>query len=67
MPPIRLTDAELAVVFNAARPLCVADRNNFLQQVVAELSAMPMRGDGAVHRAVAGLQARFWHPPLAAD
>jgi hypothetical protein len=29
MPPICLTDSELAVVLAAARPLCIAERNQF--------------------------------------
>jgi hypothetical protein len=67
MPPIRLTDAELEAVFTAARPLHPRDRDTFLKQVAVELGALSVRGEGAVHRAVAAVQARFWHPPLAVD
>src|SRR5262245_8072714 len=52
MPPIKLTDSELEAVFNAARPLHPHDRDAFRQAIATELSALPVVGDGAVHRAV---------------
>jgi hypothetical protein len=56
MPPIRLSDSELAAVMAAARPLPLQDRDRFLQDIAAELAALPMRGDGAVHRAIVTVQ-----------
>jgi hypothetical protein len=63
MPPIRLTDSELDAVMNAARPLQPRDRDAFLRDVANELAAVPVLGDGAVHRAIAVVQRRHWDPP----
>jgi len=53
---IRLTDSELDAVMAAARPIAVERRDAFLQDVAAELAALPMLGAGAVHRAIAMVQ-----------
>jgi HEAT repeat protein len=50
--PIVLTDSELDIIFNAARPLAVQDRDAFLQEVAARLAAPPHLGDGIVHSRV---------------
>jgi hypothetical protein len=63
MPPIRLTDSELDAVLNAARPLPPRDRDQFLKDIAAELAALPMLGDGAVHRAIVTVQRRHFDPP----
>jgi hypothetical protein len=42
-------------------------RDQFLQHIARELDALPLRGDGAVHRVVAEVQKRFFSPPLAVD
>jgi hypothetical protein len=43
MPPLKLTDAELDAVFNAARPLAPNVREDFLKEV-ARLSSCPVVG-----------------------
>jgi len=60
---IRLTDSELDAVMAAARPIAVERRDAFLQDVAAELAALPMLGAGAVHRAIAMVQRRHFDPP----
>jgi hypothetical protein len=62
--PIRLTDAQLDAVLAAARPLRVADRDAFLQDVAAALQGRPELGDGDVYRAIADVQRRHHDPPL---
>jgi hypothetical protein len=52
MAPIRLTDEQLDAVFRAARPLRIADRDGFLQDVAAALQGRTDIGDGDIHRAV---------------
>jgi hypothetical protein len=64
MGPIRLSDSQLAAVFEAARPWAVRDRDAFLQAVAELLQARREIGDGDVHRAVMVAQRRFWDPPI---
>jgi hypothetical protein len=59
MTPLKLTDSEMAIVFDAARPLQVQDRDAFLQAVATQLAALPHLGDGAVHRVCAEVQRRI--------
>jgi hypothetical protein len=63
MPPLRLTDAELAAILNACRPLQPRDRDQFLKDIATELASLPMLGDGAVHRAIVSVQRRHFDPP----
>jgi hypothetical protein len=62
MPPIRLTDAQLDVIMAAAESLAVADRDPFLRDVAERLRGHEI-GDGILHRTIAEVQARYWHPP----
>jgi hypothetical protein len=64
MPPIKLTDSQLDAVLAAARPLRVADRDAFLQDVAAALQGRSEIGDGDVYRAIADVQRRHHDPPL---
>ena len=48
-------------------PLHPRDCDAFLQTIATELAALPVVGDGAVHRAVAEVQKRFFSPPLVVD
>jgi hypothetical protein len=64
MGPIRLSDSQLAAVFDAARPLAVRDRDAFLQAVAELLQARREIGDGDVHHAVVTAQRRFYDPPI---
>jgi hypothetical protein len=50
MPPIRLTDEELAAILVAARPLPIDLRDPFLQAVAHALSGKKMIGPGVVHQ-----------------
>ena len=59
MAPIRLTDEQLDAVFRAARPLRVADRDAFPQEVARALQGQDL-GDGAVYRAIVTAQKRHW-------
>jgi hypothetical protein len=61
---LRLTDSELDIVFAAARPLAVRDRDPFLKEVAERLAAMPERGDGAVYRVTREVQRKHFDPPL---
>jgi hypothetical protein len=61
--PIHLSDSELTAVMNAARPLAPRDRDRFLQDIAAELAALPVLGDGAVHRAIVTVQRKHFDPP----
>jgi hypothetical protein len=58
MPPISLSDSELAAIMDACRPLQPRDRDRFLKDIAAELAALPMLGDGVVHRAIVTIQRR---------
>jgi hypothetical protein len=62
--PIALSDSELDIIFNAARPLAVQKRDAFLQDVAKHLAALPVRGDGIVHRVVAEVQREHFDPPV---
>jgi hypothetical protein len=64
MAPIRLTDAQLNAVFDAARPLAVRDRDPFLQAVANALQGRQGIGDGDVHRAIMAVQRQFYDPPI---
>jgi hypothetical protein len=61
MPPLKLTDAELDAVFNAARPL--APNGDFLKEVADRLSSYAVVGPGTVHRVCLETQRRFFDPP----
>jgi hypothetical protein len=61
---LRLTDSELDIVFAAAHPLEVADRDPFLRAVAERLATIPERGDGVVHRVCAEVQRAHWDPPV---
>ncbi len=63
MGPIRLTDAQLTAVFDAARPLAVASRDAFLLELALALQSLVDPGDGDVARAIRAVQRRFFDPP----
>ena len=50
MPPVKLTDDELAAVLAAARPLDVRMRDPFLRAVAHELQGCSEIGPGVVHQ-----------------
>jgi len=59
-----LTDSELDIVFAAARPLEVANRDAFLQAVASRLSSLPHLGDGLVFQICREVQREHWEPPV---
>jgi hypothetical protein len=63
MPPLSLSDSELTAIMSAAKPLPPHDRDRFLRDIATELAALPMLGDGAVHRAIVTVQRRHFDPP----
>jgi hypothetical protein len=67
MPPIRLTDEELTHVFEAARPIPVNRRDDFLQEVARLLRGCDTVGPGSVHRAIAEAQRAHFDPPFEVD
>jgi hypothetical protein len=62
--PIALSDSELDIVFAAARPLAVQDRDPFLRDVAERLAALPERGDGIVFQMCREVQREHWNPPV---
>jgi hypothetical protein len=64
---IKLSDAELDAVMDAARPLEPERRSQFLERVAAELAAIPAAalGPGSVARLVRQLQHEHWAAPAA--
>jgi hypothetical protein len=64
MPPLALCDSEITAVMAACRQLQPRQRQDFLRHVAALLGGMPVRGDGAVHRAISAVWREYFDPPL---
>jgi hypothetical protein len=62
--PIALTDSEMDIVFAAARPLAVQDRDPFLREVAKRLSGLLHLGDGLVFQICREVQRAHWEPPV---
>jgi hypothetical protein len=62
--PLALSDSELDIVFAAARPLQVQDRDPFLRAVAERLSSLPHLGDGLVFQICREVQREHWDPPV---
>jgi hypothetical protein len=60
--PLALSDDQLAMIENFARPLRHLDRAPFLAAVARLLNGREI-GDGALNRACREAQAEFLHPP----
>jgi hypothetical protein len=58
---VRLSDSELTQVFDAAKPLLPAVRDEFLAEVAKALEGKDV-GDGELHRLLRDVQRRY--PPL---
>ena len=67
IPPIRLSDAQLSAVFDAAKPLSVASRDAFLLDLAIALQGIADPGDGDVARAIRQTQRKHFDPPLSTD
>jgi hypothetical protein len=63
MKPIGLTDAQLDMVYAAARPLDPHLRGPFLERVAQTLTGEPILGDGVVHRACREAQRVYLRAP----
>jgi hypothetical protein len=63
MKPLALSDAQLAVIVAAAKPLHVCDRTPFLEAVAARLNGVEI-GDGVVARVVRETQRAFFRAPV---
>jgi hypothetical protein len=61
--PLALSDSELTAIMHACRPLQPRDRDAFLRDIANELAALPVLGDGVVHRAIVTVQRRHYDPP----
>jgi hypothetical protein len=62
---LALSDEELNVVFDLARPLDPTLRDPFLRSVAAELERHPDIGPGLIFRVGKTLQRDFLRPPAA--
>ncbi|MGO4506017.1 hypothetical protein AB4Z51_03285 [Bradyrhizobium sp. 2TAF36] len=60
---ISLTDDELGIVMEAAKPLQPHQRSAFLADVADELARYPELGPGVIHRVTAKLQREHMNPP----
>jgi hypothetical protein len=61
-PPIALT--EMLALLAASYPLPPQSRGPFLEACARELSALPIVGDGILHRVIMDVQRRHFDPPL---
>jgi hypothetical protein len=62
--PLALTDEELDAVMNACRPLPVARREAFLQEIASALRRCNGEiGPGGLHRILVETQRRHFDPP----
>jgi hypothetical protein len=61
--PLALTDEQMSALLAASHPLPPRSRPAFLEACARELAALPMLGDGAVHRVVMQVQRQYFDPP----
>jgi hypothetical protein len=62
--PLSLSSEEMDLLLSLAAPIDQRQRNQFLQEVAAELEASGQAGGpGAVHRIGRVVHRRFWDPP----
>lgn len=65
--PIRLSDDQMSAVLAASTPLPPDLRGAFLETCAREIAALPMIGDGILHRVIMNVQRRYFRPPLATE
>jgi hypothetical protein len=63
MPPLALSDSELAAIMNAAKPIPPERRDGFLLAVASELKRCGEIGPGSVGRAIRAVQRQYFDPP----
>ena len=61
--PLALSDAQMSALLAASHPLPPESRSAFLEHCARELAALPVLGDGAVHRVVAEVQRIYFDAP----
>ena len=62
--PIALSDAQLNAIIAASTPLPPDLRGAFLETCAREIAALPMIGDGSLHRMIMNVQRQYFRPPL---
>ena len=62
--PADLSEDQIQAILSATRPLPIADRDAFLDDVADALDGVEL-GDGAVYRTIKDVQRRYWDPPQA--
>ena len=65
--PIRLSDDQMPAVLAASTPLPPDLRAAFLETCAREISALPMVGDGALHRVIMQVQRQYFDAPDLSD
>jgi hypothetical protein len=60
---ISLSDEELAVIMESARPIPARERDHFLQDIAAELAQHQEIGPGLIGRLSRDMQRRYIGPP----
>ena len=63
MQPIKLSDEAMSAVLAASHPIAPDRRADFLADVARELAALPLVGDGIVHRVITVVQRKYFDPP----
>ena len=61
--PVSLTDDELQIIMDGARPLAREDRDAFLHAIAHRLSTCADVGPGSVHRLVREMQKLYFSAP----
>jgi hypothetical protein len=65
MTPIKLSDAELQIVVEAAKPIAPRYRDAFLRTIASELANLGDQiGPGSISRIVRLAQRAYYDPPL---
>jgi hypothetical protein len=62
--PLALTDAQITIVMQLARPLSPDQRTAFVELLVAKLNGHREIGDGALYQVCRDLQRELFSPPL---
>ena len=63
MPPVSLSDDQLAIVMACAQPIPASDRAQFLEDVAAQLAQYRELGPGWVSRIATAEQRKVFRPP----
>jgi hypothetical protein len=58
------TDSQMTALMAAAHALAPDQRSAFLETCTREISALPMIGDGSLHKLIMVVQRRYFRPPV---